>query len=85
MDLMNLLKNQKVSNIRKISIGSDYKNDAMHYSIGQEVYGGHIIEAILNNEQSGEYSIYIKKDNEVLPWKRFNSNMAIAVEFDLKY
>ena len=57
----------------------------MHYSIGQEVYGGHIIEAILNNEQSGEYSIYIKKNDEVLPWKRFNSNMAIAVEFDLKY
>ena len=74
-----------MSNIRKISIGSDYKNDAMHYSVGQEVYGGHIIEAILNNEQSGEYSIYIKKNNEVLPWKRFNNNMAIAVEFDLKY
>ncbi len=74
-----------MSNIRKISIGSDYKNDAMHYSVGQEVYGGHIIEAILNNEQSGEYSIYIKKNEEVLPWKRFNSNMAIAVEFDLKY
>tara|TARA_R100001440_G_C2481274_1_gene113413 strand:+ start:29 stop:256 length:228 start_codon:yes stop_codon:yes gene_type:complete len=71
--------------IRKISIGSDYKNDAMHYSIGQEVYGGHIICDILNNEKSGEYSIYIKKNNEVLPWKRFNSQMAIAVEFDLKY
>ena len=71
--------------IRKISIGSDYKNDAMHYSIGQEVYGGHTIEAILNNEKSGEYSIYIKKNNEVLPWKRFNSNMAIAIEFDLQY
>ena len=26
--------------IRKISIGSDYKNDAMHYSVGQQVYGG---------------------------------------------
>ena len=74
-----------MSNIRKISIGSDYKNDAMHYSIGQEVYGGHVIEAILGNEKSGEYSIYIKKNNEVLPWKRFNNNMAIAVEFDLKY
>jgi len=24
--------------IRKISIGSDYKNDAMHYSLGQQVY-----------------------------------------------
>ncbi len=71
--------------IRKISIGSDQKNDAMHYALGQEVYGGHSICDILNNEKSGEYSIYIKKNNEVLPWKRFNNNMAIAVEFDLKY
>ena len=29
--------------IRKISIGKDYKNDAMHYAVGQEVYGGHTI------------------------------------------
>ena len=71
--------------IRKISIGSDYKNDAMHYSIGQEVWGGHIICDILSNDKSAEYSIYIKKNNEVIPWKRFNSNMAIAVEFDLTY
>jgi hypothetical protein len=68
--------------IRKISIGSDYKNDAMHYSLGQEVYGGHIICDIIGEE---DYLIYIKKNNEVLPWKRFNKNMAIAVEFDLKY
>ena len=74
-----------MSVIRKISIGSDYKNDAMHYSIGQEVYGGHTICDILNDEQKGEYSIYIIKNKEILPWKKFNSNMAIAVEFDLKY
>ena len=71
--------------IRKISIGSDYKNDAMHYSLGQEVYGGHIICDIISDESNGEYSIYIKKNDEILPWKRFNSQMAIAVEFDLKY
>jgi hypothetical protein len=71
--------------IRKISIGSDYKNDAMHYSVGQEVYGGHTICDIINSEKDGEYLIYIKKNQEVLPWKKFNSNMAIAVEFDLKY
>lgn len=71
--------------IRKISIGSDYKNDAMHYSVGQEVYGGHTICHIINNELEGEYSIFIQKNNEVLPWKKFNRNMAIAVEFDLKY
>ena len=37
--------------IRKISIGSDYKNDAMHYSVGQEVYGGHTIADILFEER----------------------------------
>ena len=72
------------SAIRKISIGSDYKNDAMHYSVGQAVYGGHTISDILEPEQ-GEYMIYIQKENEVLPWKKFNSNMAIAVEYDLNY
>ncbi len=71
--------------IRKISIGSDYKNEAMHYSVGQEVYGGHTICDIIGEEGRGEYMIYIKKNNEVLPWKKFNSNMAIAVEFDLNY
>ena len=74
-----------MSVIRKISIGSDYKNDAMHYSIGQEVYGGHTICDILNDEQKGEYSIYIKKNKEILPWKKFNSNMSVSVEYDLQY
>jgi len=37
--------------VRKISIGSDYKNDAMHYSVGQEVYGGHEISHILFEEK----------------------------------
>ena len=70
--------------IRKISIGSDYKNDAMHYSVGQEVYGGHTISDILEPEE-GEYMIYIKKENEILPWKKFNSNMAISIEYNLEY
>ena len=71
--------------IRKISIGSDYKNDAMHYSVGQEVYGGHTICDIISEDADGEYLIYITKNNEVLPWKKFNRNMAIAVEYDLQY
>jgi len=74
-----------MSNIRKISIGSDYKNDAMHYSVGQEVYGGHKICDIIGEGSEGEYMIYIEKDKEVLPWKKFNSHMAIAIEYDLQY
>ena len=71
--------------VRKISIGADYKNDAMHYSVGQEVYGGHTISHILLEDQDSSYNIYIKKNDEVLPWKKFNSNMAISVEYDLEY
>ena len=71
--------------IRKISIGSDYKNDAMHYSVGQEVYGGHKIAYIIFEDTDKSYNIFIKKNNEVLPWKKFNSNMAISVEYDLEY
>ena len=71
--------------IRKISIGSDYKNDAMHYSVGQEVYGGHTINDILYEENDQSYNIFISKDNEVIPWTKFNRNMSIAVEYDLKY
>ena len=69
--------------IRKISIGQDYKNEAMHYSVGQEVYGGHIIDCII--EDDDKFSIFIKKGSDVLPWKDFNKNMAIAVEYNLEY
>jgi hypothetical protein len=71
--------------IRKISIGADYKNDAMHYSVHQEVYGGHKISHILFEEEDNSYNIFIKKSDEVMPWKKFNSNMAISIEFDLEY
>lgn len=71
--------------IRKISIGVDYKNEAMHYSIGQSVYGGHEIICIKLDLKDSSYNIYIKKGDEVMPWKKFNSNMAVSVEYDLEY
>lgn len=73
----------KMQLIRKISIGKDYKNDAMHYSVGQEVYGGHTIVNII--EEEDKYSIYIEKGDLVMPWKDFNKNMAVSVEYDLKW
>ncbi len=69
--------------IRKITVGKDYKENAMHYAVGQDVYGGHSIHQIVEEEE--KYSIYIIKNNEILPWKDFNKNMAIATEFDLEY
>ncbi|MDB4780187.1 hypothetical protein OAG46_00150 [Planctomycetota bacterium] len=57
----------------------------MHYSTGQEVYGGHTISDILFEDEDQSYNIFITKNNEVLPWKKFNANMSISVEYDLKY
>ena len=57
----------------------------MHYSVGQSVYGGHIISHIIAEQKDNSYNIFIKKNDEVLPWKKFNSNMAISVEYDLEY
>tara|TARA_R100001224_G_scaffold111347_1_gene91238 strand:+ start:300 stop:521 length:222 start_codon:yes stop_codon:yes gene_type:complete len=69
--------------IRKITIGKDYKIDAMHYSVGQEVYGGHTICDIV--EEKEKYSIYIRKNKDVMPWKDFNKNMAVSIEYNLEY
>jgi|TARA_R100000458_G_C8252719_1_gene229343 hypothetical protein len=69
--------------IRKITVGKDYKENAMHYSVGQEVYGGHTICDIV--EEKEKYSIYIKKEKVVIPWKDFNKNMAISIEYNLEY
>ena len=55
----------------------------MHYSVGQEVYGGHIICDIV--ESQDKFSVFIEKNNDVIPWKDFNKNMAISVEYNLEY
>jgi hypothetical protein len=55
----------------------------MHYAVGQEVYGGHTICDIL--EEEDKYSIYIRKNKHVLPWKDFNKNMAVSIEYNLEY
>ena len=67
--------------IRKISIGSNYKEGAIHYSIGQQVYGGHQISEIIKQETG--YDIIIRKDSVDKIWKTFNNYMAIALEYRL--
>lgn len=82
---MELLTRVKMSSyiIRKITIGKDYKHDSMHYAVGQDVYGGHKICDII--EEDDKYSIYIRKGDVVIPWKDFNKNMAISIEYNLEY
>tara|TARA_R100000951_G_C2592767_1_gene165588 strand:+ start:127 stop:351 length:225 start_codon:yes stop_codon:yes gene_type:complete len=69
--------------IRKISIGTDYKVNAMHYSVGQEVYGGHVIVDI--KEEDTQYNVYIKRNDEIKLWKSFNKNMGISIEYNINF
>ena len=61
----------------------NFKNDSMHYSVGQEVYGGHTICDVV--EEEDKYCIYIRKKDIVIPWKDFNKNMAVAIEYNIDY
>jgi len=72
--------------IRKISIGSDYKN-AMHYVVGQRVltdtYEIHLIKYDVAKRSIKIYIINSKE--EVLLWKEFNSSVPISIEFNINY
>ena len=72
--------------IRKISIGQDYKT-AMHYIVGQQVLGGdYTIHLIRVSEETGVTRVYIiSKSQEVLLWKEFNSVMPISIEYNISF
>ena len=72
--------------IRKISIGPNYKSDAMHYIVGQDVLGGkYFIHLIQYVERSDSIKIWIQKEGEILLWKEFNSNMPVSIEYNLNF
>ena len=72
--------------IRKISIGPNYKSDAMHYIVGQEVLGGkYFIHLIQYVERSDSIKIWIQREVEILLWKEFNSNMPVSIEYNINF
>jgi hypothetical protein len=72
--------------IRKISIGPNYKSDAMHYIVGQEVLGGkYLIHLIQYVERSDSIKIWIQREGEILLWKEFNSNMPVSIEYNINF
>jgi hypothetical protein len=73
-------------NIRKISIGPDYKN-AMHYVMGQEVLrGAYTIHLITFNNESTSYEIWIENDeNEIILWKGFSNTVPVSIEYNIDF
>jgi|TARA_R110001632_G_scaffold23450_7_gene66438 hypothetical protein len=73
-------------NIRKISVGPDYKSGAMHYLVGQDILGGsHKIHLIQQKKETGSIIVWIEKGDEVFMWKEFNSTMPISIEYNINF
>lgn len=72
--------------IRKISIGPDYKSGAMHYIVGQEVLGNsHTIHLIKYDEDKQSIKIWIEQDEVVLLWKEFTRTVPISIEYNINF
>ena len=73
--------------IRKISVGPDYKGGAMHYIVGQKVLGDtYEIHLIRHNDRNAGILIYIINDKEeVILWKEFSHTMPISIEYNINF
>lgn len=73
--------------IRKISVGPDYKGGAMHYIVGQKILGDtseiHVIKLDIERQSIKIYIINEKK--EVLLWKEFTSTIPISIEYNINF
>jgi len=73
--------------IRKISVGPDYKGGAMHYIVGQDVLGEtNKIHLIKYDDDRQSFRIYIINDSkEVILWKEFNATIPVSIEYNIHY
>jgi len=74
-----------MQDIRKISIGPDYKNNAMHYIVGQPILDKtYFIHAIQKTNENSFY-IWIEKEKEIVLWKEITNNVPTVVEFNINF
>ena len=57
--------------IRKISVGADYKSGAMHYIVGLEVLMSDLV-------------VFMERE-EVLLWKEFKTTMPVSLEYNINF
>ena len=72
--------------IRKISVGPDYKSGAMHYLVGRTILNGsYKIHLIQFNIEKKSFKIWIIKGDEVVLWKEFTSHIPISIEYNINF
>jgi len=72
--------------IRKISVGPDYKS-AMHYMVGQKILSDtNEIHHIKYDAKKSSIKIFIiNKKSEVVLWKEFTQSIPISIEFNIDF
>ena len=67
-------------------MGHDYKN-SMNYLVGQSILNNNYTIEEISHEKDGSVSIWIRntEKNEILRWKKFNSNMPVSFEFNIDF
>jgi len=72
--------------IRKISVGPDYKSGAMHYIVGQKVLNNsHTIHLIKYDSEKQSFKIYIEEKDVVVLWKEFTSTIPVSIEYNINF
>jgi len=72
--------------IRKISIGPDYKSGAMHYIVGQKVLSDtHTIHLIKHDLEKQSFKIYIQEGDVVILWKEFTAAIPVSIEYNINF
>ena len=70
--------------IRKISVGPDYKSGAIHYIVGQEILNGkYFIHLIQQDSKTSSIKVWIQQKDEVILWKEFNSRVPVSIEYNI--
>lgn len=72
--------------IRKISVGPDYKSGAMHYLTGQKVLGdSNEIHLIKRDDKKNVLIYIINEKEEVVLWKEFSPTVPISIEYNINF
>ena len=72
--------------IRKLSIGPDYKSGAMHYIVGQKVLNdSHTIHLIKYDSEKQSFKIYIQDKEVIVLWKEFTSTVPVSIEYNINF
>ena len=77
----------KDEKIRKVTVAAGYINETrvMNYVVGTSAYGDYTIVEIEELED-GSFLVKAKNsNNELINWKKLNSNVAVTVEYSMDY